>query len=490
MKRLDRLLVSNFIMPFIMAFFIAMFVFIMQFLWKYIDDIVGKGLDLMVILELIFYRSTALIPMSLPVAVLIASVMVMGTMAERFELASIKSAGVSLFRVIRPLFFLTFLIAGGSFLCSNYLIPYSNLKFKSRLYDIRRQKPTLSLAEGAFNNDFGETVIRIGKKDKDNRTLRDISIYDHTEGTGNRTQILADKGEMFNTPDRKYLVMRLFNGEQYQEVKENSKDKKGHHEHIHVRFKEWEKIFDMAEFDLQQTDESLFKSHSSMLTVNQLKLALDSLHTKKKARSDQLAVHTAPYFYHTRMKQMVKNKKRKDSIGLKKPPNLMINPNAKSVDELFKKEQTETLYRSAETLAKNVKNYTRSVKEDMKRVQVAVAEHELEFHRKFSMAMACIIFLFIGAPMGAIVRKGGFGWPLLIAIVFFVSFIMLNIVGEKMAKELVLSPFFGMWMPCLVLFPIGIFLSYMAINDLKSLGFLKDLFYPERLVNLFSKLKR
>ncbi|MEM7105424.1 MAG: LptF/LptG family permease [Bacteroidota bacterium] len=463
MKRLDKLLATSFIPPFIMTFFIALFVLIMQFLWKYIDDIVGKGLEMIYIVELIFYRSTALIPMALPVAVLISSVMVMGNLAERFELASIKSAGIPLLRVMRPLLFLVSFIAVLSWLSSNYLIPYSNLQFKSRLYDIRRQKPTLSINEGSFNDDFGGTVIRIGNKLDDNRTLEDILIYDHSENRGNVSQIIAKKGEMYTTPDEQYLVMRLYNGQQYQELKPTDRTRLDRYEHFHTSFREWEKVFDMAEFDLKETDENLFKSHQSMLSLNQLNEAIDSIEVRKTERKEQLLTQVSSYFYHARLARDTLSKKKRpdvDTTLLSEVPPAFI--------EMLNQGNIGMNLQKSLTLARNVKNYTLSIKDDIPRLDKSIAEHEIEIHRKFSWAIACIIFLFIGAPMGAIVRKGGFGWPILISIIFFVFYVMLTIVGEKIAKEMVVSAVAGMWMPCLILFPISIFLTYKAMNDSKA----------------------
>ena len=479
MKKLDSLLIRSFIPPFILTFFIALFVLIMQFLWKYIDDIVGKGLELIYIVELIFYRSTALIPMALPVAILISAVMVMGNLAELFELASLKSAGIALIRIMRPLLIVVTFISIGSYLASNYLIPYSNLKFKSRLYDIRRQKPALSLDEGGFNHDFGGTVIRITEKADDNRTLNDVMIYDHSDNRGNVSQILAKKGEMFTTSDQRYLIMRLFNGQQYQELKPSSNEKQHNYEHFHTSFGEWEKIFDLREFDLKETDEKLFKSHQSMLSHRQLIVALDSLHVRKENRMDQLHTHVRPYFYHERISV---DSVKKTSRPVIEKDSFVQEP--EKFEDLVERSKLPFNYQKATTLARNVKNYTAAITADVPRMDRAIVEHQIEIHRKYALAFACFIFLFIGAPMGAIVRKGGFGWPILIAIIFFVFFIMMTIVGEKLAKEFVVSPMIGMWLSCIVLFPIGVFLTHKAMRDSKALNIDTYIAFLKNLLNI------
>jgi len=465
MKKLDKLLIASFVPPLIMTFFIALFVLIMQFLWKYIDDIVGKGLEVSVILELIFYLSTSLIPMALPIAVLISSVMVMGNLGEHYELASIKSAGIPLLRVMLPLMFFTSLISVGSFLASDYLIPYSNLKFKSRLYDIRKQKPTFDLDTGVFNDDFGETVLRVSEKSEDGKELRKLMIYDHSENRGNVSQMQAERGEMYATTDKQFLVLKLYDGEQYQELKANNREKTDNYEHLHIRFKEWEKIFDMSEFDLNQTNSDLFKSHHSMLNISQLNKALDSLESRKSKRSQQLIKNTEPYFYISRrpdsVQQVVEAVRLQDTM-----PHLAVD----TFVELFNKDDRGRYFNRALTLARNVKNYAQTTINDLPKIDESIARHSIEWHRKFSMAYACFMFLFIGAPMGAIIRKGGFGWPMLVSIFFFVTFIMMMIMGEKSAKINAISAWLGMWLPCLVLTPIGLILTRQAMRDSKVLN--------------------
>ena len=403
MKKLDQLLVISFIPPFIMTFFIALFVLIMQFLWKYIDDIIGKGLDIFLILELLFYLSTSLIPTALPIAVLISSVMVMGNLAERYELASIKSAGVPLLRTMMPLILLAVLISAGSFFCSNNIIPIANLKYKSRLYDIRKQRPALNLEEGNYNDDFGETIIRIEEKEPDNRTLHSIQIYDHSTNKGNDNQIIAKDGEMYSSADNRFLVLRLFDGHQYQELQPAKRQDADNYEHLRISFKEWEKIYDLSEFDLKRTNEELFKSHQSMLSTRQLLVAMDSLFEKREVRRKQLQAHAKPYFY---------IKLHEDTLG-KRPikwnaaPSKLVDSTGTGFIQFIPKERRAQTYTKAITNTRNLKGYTKAVKDDLRRMQIALVKHENELHQKFSLAAACLIFLFIGAPMGAIVRKGG-----------------------------------------------------------------------------------
>lgn len=435
----------------------------MQFLWLYIDDIIGKGLDTAVILELLFYRSTAFVPLALPIAVLISSVMVIGSLAERYELASMKSAGIPLLRIMAPLIVLAGVVCLGSFISSNTLIPYSNLKFKSRLFDIRKQKPALSFEEGVFNSDFGETIVRINKKSENGRHLSDVLIYDHSSNSGNDNQIIAKSGEMFMSPSKKYMVMKLYNGNQYQELDPKKKEGK-RYQHLRTSFKEWEKVYDMSEFDLNETGEDSFKDHYSMLSTRQLSNGIDSLFEKKEQRRSILNKQVKHFYFPRRSQDTIRTKLARNTNW-----EMLGIYHSSLLSQMNETDQSKILT-NASSLTRNVKNYARSIQEEMPRIDEMIVKYKLEYNRKFSLAAACMIFLFIGAPMGAIVRKGGFGWPILIAIGFFVSFIVMNSTGEKLAKEMVVSPEFGMWIPCIVLAPIGVFLTYKAMADSKLLS--------------------
>ncbi|MFK7937332.1 MAG: LptF/LptG family permease [Saprospiraceae bacterium] len=537
MKKIDRLMLTGFVGPFIVTFFIAIFVLMMQRLWLYIDDIAGKGASIWMIMEFLVYLSVSLIPMALPIAVLISSVMVLGNMAEHYELSSFKSAGVPLWRVMLPLMFVAGGISVASFFINNNLIPVSNLKFKSRLYDMRKQKPTLSLEEGAFNDDFQGFAIRIGSKEADERTIHDILMYDHSESTkGRLTQVVAETGEMFPSPSEQYFVMRLENGHQYAEPKPNNNEPdKRSYPFVRTNFEEWEKVFDLSEFEIESTDEQLFKSHQSMLSVRQLDIAIDSIDEKLSERHRRMEEGTDNFFFF-KQKELRERKKREeaqadslrrtkqeeeiqqryatqkeklDSIDKKltvppKSPEKAIEELANrnrpklqdaqrkarkysgkaalkqdmtialgqrnSILETFELTERNRLNEKAKSSVRSIKNQAESTVRTLMRIKESRVKHIHTLHNKFSMAVACFIFLFIGAPMGAIIRKGGFGYPILISIIFFMLFIMLTIASKKMAEEFVLHPVLAAWLPCLVLFPVGLILTYKAMNDSKLLN--------------------
>lgn len=465
-KTIDKLLVKSFLPPFVMAYFVAMFVLIMQFLWKYIDDIVGKGLGVGIILELLGYLSMTLVPMALPIAVLIASVMVMGNMAERYELASMKSAGIPLSRIMGSLMVLGAIIMMFSYVVSNYIIPVSNLKFHSRLHDIRNQQPALSLEESTFNDDFKDVVIRIGKKGKNNRDLREVMLYDHSRARKDEKHtMIAERGEMYTTKDEKYMILSLKDGTHYQDVVNNTGIDKGKHPFIRTSFKELEKVFDLSQFDLDRTDESLFKGHQRMMNSKQLYQALDSIDIRDELMISNLKRNSKAYFY-------FRSKTSRDTFDFYSPMDLSIIPDTTvaSIIDFIPKYKRPEVFRKATTLSRRVKDYTRSANNSLLNNQKSRINHLLELHHKYAFAFACFMFLFIGAPMGAIVRKGGFGWPILIAIIFFMLFVVFLIVGEKLGKEQVLNAVAAGWLPNLVLFPVGMFLTYKAMRDSKMLS--------------------
>ncbi len=591
----------------------------MQTLWVYIDDIAGKGVGFFLMVELLAYMSVSMIPLALPIAVLISSVMVLGNMAERYELSSFKSAGVSLWRVMFPLVFTTFGIATLSFFCSNNLIPVSNLKFKSRLHDIRRQKPTLSLEEGLFNDDFEGYSIRIGKKMPDGQNIKDILLYDHSEAAqGRLVSVTADRGEMFATEDDRYFIMHLYDGNQYSEPKPTKKEGKENAPFVRTKFKEWYKVFDLDEFEIDRTDEDLFKSHHSMLTIGQLNTALDSIDARMAERIRKMGLSTEKYFYFidkarkdkvredARRRKAEQNKKKgrgdvlnpldrastktdssKNKISVdpsekyknlqkeaakngkssssnsKKPtvtsPKKVVPKKAKqksptntpkiknkpplqaqqkknrttpkkkpapkkkdnkkkndqksdkksdkkkrmaskkepfkqeinkplseykTIAELFPSEKQSELYDKSKTFARSILSQAEAAIRSNDRMGESRVMHVFELNSKFSMAVACIIFLFIGAPMGAIVKKGGFGWPLLISIIFFMIYIILTIFCKNIAERFVIDATLAAWTPCLVIFPIGLTLSFMAMRDMGVQSLLK----VTRVVQLVSRL--
>lgn len=550
LKKIDRLLVTGFIPPFIVTFFIALFVLVLQTLWLYIDDIAGKGVGFFLMIELVGYMSVSMVPMALPVAVLISSVMVLGNLAERYELSSIKSAGISLWRTMFPLMVVTLCISVFSFFCSNYFIPVSNLKFKSRLHDIKNQKPALSMEEALFNNDFQGYSIRIDDKLADGQTIRDVMVYDNREANQGRISLVtADSGNMYGSKDGKFFVMQLYDGYQYAEPKPVNKSGKRTYPMMRASFEEWTKVFDLDEFELDRTDENLFKSHHSMLSNRQLLIAVDSIDVEIGERISRMEESTNKYYHfwneafetqkreerkkaaelqrakvaaeRDSLKKIAREQavetdspadsgserkpvpelKKIEKVPLRKPisppaseesddeerePVRRVSPASAlqpisaewrqtikgdlksygSILATFPEKKQPELLDKAKATARTLRDQAETTVKSLERTKESRVKHVFEFNSKFSMAIACFIFLFVGAPMGAIVRKGGFGWPLLISIVFFMLFIVISIFSKNIAERFVIDAVLASWMNCLVVFPMGLVLTYWAMRDI------------------------
>tara|TARA_R110002096_G_scaffold169779_7_gene341570 strand:+ start:12525 stop:13901 length:1377 start_codon:yes stop_codon:yes gene_type:complete len=435
------------------TFFIALFVLLMQFLWKNIDDLVGKGLEWMVILKLLFYVSASLVPMALPLAVLLSSLMTFGNLGEHFELVAFKSAGISLRRLLRPVAVLVFLLSIMAFLFSNYWLPYANLKSKSLLYDVREQKPTMDIQAGYFSNDLDGFTIKI--KDKkvidDLEHLYEVLIYDHTEDNGNRTVISAEEGVMVVTDDKRFIEFTLYNGERYtEEIEENSKK---NFPHSRTKFKENLIRFDLSQFKLNRTDEDLFKNNYKMLTVKQLTKSIDTLQLDKTNSFNRFKKDFRKSFVFYQNVAEEGNR-------------IKIAPISYSgfIDSLDKP-QKQQIYTTTTNMCRNAKVRLKMMDEELTNRNRYIYRHQIEWHKKITFSVACIILFLIGAPLGAIIRKGGMGMPIVISILLFITFHMLSTAGEKMVKEGAWTADKGMWMATLVLLPFGLFLTYKATTD-------------------------
>ena len=487
MKKIDRLIIMSFIPPMVVWFLVAAFIFNMQFLWKYIDEIVGKDLEITIILELLFYQGLAMVPRALVFGVVIASVMTLGNLAEHYELVSMKSAGISLMRVLSPLLLIVSFLAIASFIFSNHIIPYTALQFKTRLYDIRRQKPALDLEPGLFNKDFRSIVIYIGDKDKKSQQLKDIRIYDHSKQMGNNTQTNAKSGDLYVTDDKKYLVIELQNGQRYENMQLNVKNSPNQLPYMRTSFMEYRTVFDLSEFNFSETDKELFKNHHSLLTMNQLLVGVDSILIRRDKRIVEMQQSCDNFFHFRRAGLIVQSPS--DSVKkMQYHPYTESEP--KEISELqnfadiFQKGERHSIYQRAQGLARNIKIQAENMSNSLPRFKEEVAAYENEIHLKLVFSVACILFLFIGAPMGAIIRKGGFGWPIFISFVFFMVFFVLHLTGERLATGLVWPTWMGSWLPIWALFPVAVFLTFKAMNDSRVLSLE---FFTGFFVSLFRK---
>ena len=446
-KKLDKLIIKAFIGPFIATFFVTLLVLVMQFFWLYIDDFVGKGLSTGIILEFIWYQSAVLVPLALPLAVLLSSLMTFGNLGESFELVAIKSAGISLLRFMRPLFFVTLAICGIAFLFSNYIIPVANLKSRTLLADIVYAKPAFDLKEGIFYDKLGGFAIKVGKKEKDS-IIKNVIIYEQGNGVQDNF-IVATDGIMRVSPNKRYLEFNLRNGWRYQE---RSNGTVTNSEYIRLGFKEYKREFDLSSFQFQRTSDSVNRNNQRMLSMRQLDKAIDSIR-RENTKFDSIS--SLGVFGSLQFVRYL------DSNWTSAPPVTKV----KSFNELIPDSLKTTVQQSALSQITMLRTDHESLLTQYKDKQRDLRLHKIEWHRKLSLSLACLVLFLIGAPLGSIIRKGGLGSPLVFAIVFFMVFYFTSTTGEKFAKEGSFSPFTGMWFSTFVLVPIGIFLTYKAMRD-------------------------
>ncbi len=462
-KKLDILLIKSFVGPFIVTFFVALFVLVMQFFWLYMDELIGKGVGVWTLVQLLVYISTTLVPLALPLAILLSSIMTFGNMGESFELVAIKSSGISLLRFMQPLLIFIIGISGLAFVFNNNIIPVANLKALSLLYDVRNSKSALHIRPGQFNNDIQGYSIRISDQDKETGVIKNVVIYDHTDLMGANKVVMAKEGEMVPSPDKQSLIFKLRDGWQYNEGYEH-----GMHDFTQVRmhFDQWDKVFDLSGFKFTRTNEDMFKNANQMMNVTQLVDCLDSLE-RQDARIPSAVSTLMAQFVTLETKGTAKDKvitatakpggaRRYDSSFLELVPDSLRKP----------------LLASMVGNVKGLKSQIDVVALDNRLQREHNLQYAIELHRKFTLSFACLLLFLIGAPLGAIIRKGGLGMPLVVAVAFFVVFHILNISGEKLAKAGGVQPWLGMWMSTLSLIPIAFWLIRAARND--SRIFTKD----------------
>jgi lipopolysaccharide export system permease protein len=429
-----------------------MFILLMFFLFKYVDDLIGKGFEWYTILELMFYASASNVSLALPLAVLLSSIMTFGTLGENYELVAIKSAGISLQKAMMPLFVAIIVLAISSFLFSEYMLPKANLKYGSLLWDVRNKKLSFLIKEGVFNNSIPDYSIRVEKKLDDGR-LEGIMIYQKNQANNIANIIMAKEGTMSKTPNNDTLLLKLKDGVRYQETPGKNSFLNPRQELYRMRFKQTDVTFDFSSFKMNRTDENSFKSNNAMLNLKGLVHKRDSL-TKELDSIDRYAKNSIGSYY----KQ---NSYTKGYTKIKIPEKVIKG----SILNAIPKDKRLDAARNAADVAAAVQQS----------VSVRVTEHEdkvrglikvkIEYQRKFTLAASCVLLFFIGAPLGAIIRKGGLGLPVVMAVIFFLIYHIVSTVSEKSAIQGKLDPNIGIWSAIIILSPLAAFLTYKATVD-------------------------
>ena len=458
MKILHRFMLKQFMGPFIAAFFIVIITLVMQFLWKYVDDLVGKGLEITVLCELLLYAAVIFSNMAFPLAVLLASIFTLGNLGENYELIALKAAGISLQRIVFPLIILSVVISIGAFTVANNVVPLAYLEWRTLIYDIQQQRPELRIQEEIFYNEIEGYSIRIGKRDYKTNMLYDMMIYDHTEKAGNVYVILADSGRMAMTADKRFMEVTLFSGHSYQDVMDTKKSASQQNKNYPFRHDYFDKQvirIVLPNYGLERSDEQIFKSGAKMMNLQQLTDEIDSLSKIISSQEQQLRMIVKPVYDIPILKDLPVD----TTLRKKIPDDFWVGFNQMS------KQKRQAAIKEAVNNARSQKDQVAGLIYDLDDKNRRTWRFEIEWHRIFTVAIACFIFFFIGAPLGAIIRKGGLGTPIIIAVIFFVLYYVISMIGEKSAREGALTPFAGMWLSAFIILSIGIFLTLMATRD-------------------------
>lgn len=466
-------MLQTFLPLFLMTFGICLFIVLMQFLWRYIDDMVGKGLGIPVLAEMFFYAALFLVPMALPLAILLASLMTFGNLGERLELLAMKSAGISLIHIMRPLIITICFVSVGAFFFQNYVMPVVQVKLYTLLYSIRQKSPELEIPEGVFYKEITGFSIYVKQKEQETGLLRDMMIYDYSNGFNNSRVIVADSGRLRTSADKLYLVLSLFNGESFENLRSQNRTSSVQ-KAVPYRRETFQTKDILIEFDanFNRTDESLMQNQYMGKNLEDLQSSIDSM----TIHLDSIKTRQAAHIYNISYKQSYSAKAKKalttpDSLREEGEPRDIIAYSGNirlDFDNLY----TETSPAEKANILKRARSRAESVRTDnfFKAASVGdeaakIRRHKTEWHKKFTLSFACLVFFFIGAPLGAIIRKGGLGMPVVISVILFIFYYIIDNIGFKMARDGIWSAWQGMWLSSAVLTPLGIFLTYKAAND-------------------------
>lgn len=459
LKRLDIFILKAFLQLLAATFFICLFVFMMQYTWRYFDELIGKGLSTKVLAQFFWYMSLTFVPVALPPGILLASLITFGNMGEKLELLSMKAAGIPLLRILRPTFFLVLLMCGCSFYFQNRVAPEATKQLAALLWSMKQKSPELDIPEGVFYGEIPGYNLFVERKDTETGMLYGIMIYTNSS-SGTDTQIvLADSARLQSTADKMHLQLTLWNGERFRNMDARSANMmKAEVPYMRETFAH---EIDLIDFDgnFNVMDASLFAGNAQTKDLHSIRLGIDSL-THRIDSTGQWLYNTTQ---HAPMERKLKTKQKKDSIRI--------------VAQVGKTQPFDSLYQhlNHEELQSTVRSATSKVRQLLAEYEFreiismednrVLRIHYVEQHKKFTMSLACLIFFFIGAPLGAIIRKGGLGMPVVISVSIFIFYYIVNSAGEKMAKTGIWYIPFGVWLSTMVLAPIGAFLTYKSNRD-------------------------
>jgi len=561
MKKIDKLVLDAFLGPFLITFLVVVFILLNINMLKYFDDIIGKGLDGLVLGQLFFYFAVFTVPTAMPLAVLLSSLIAFGNLGEHFELSAIKSAGISLVRALRPIFFFVLLLTVLAFYINNNLVPKAALEAYSLLYDIKQKKPALELREGVFYHGIDNISIKVNHKfPKDDKALKEVIVYDHRKNDGNKEVMIADSGRMYTILGERYLKFELFNGYRYTEGTSNEREMTGQRNAnpqalSRSKFAKSQVVFDLSSFALQSTDKKWFQGNRIMRNMSELASDIDSINVEvlnqqlnyyqnKQAfftyyhRHDSLmmpadiqaykvyrdSINRIPYLSRispAAATDSVKKKTGNDSVNVEKEREerikiknekrrLLLSARKKKIserpapapartakkvsvnydsaslariDSLFNMPIGREVIQGATNMARQVKSQIMNANASVDNYQKDLKEFDIQWNKIPASSFACIAMFLIGAPLGAIIKRGGLGVPFLVSIFFFIVFYVLSMQGEKLAKQEVVSVAMGVWMSDFVLLAVGALFLRQARADAR-------LFEADFYLVAIDKLKR
>lgn len=465
MKRLYLYMLQSYVPLLLMTFFICLFIVLMQFLWRYIDDLVGKGLTIDVIGELFFYAALTMVPMALPLAILLASLMIFGNLGERFELTAMKASGISLLKVMSPLIVLISFVAVGAFFFQNNVLPVAQTKMWTLLYSMRQKSPELEIPEGVFYSQIPGYNFYVESKDRESGTLYNMMIYDVSRGFDNARVILADSGHLKSADDKIHLFLQLHNGEQFENLRESQGNvNQGNQPYRREEF-DLKEILLAFDANFNRMDESGMRNQYVGKNMRELQATIDSVGRRVDSigRIYAREISETPY---VRVSGYIEEKRGDSIVRLPRPQVAMQAPI--DIDSLFYKEnptKTRSYLTMALNRASNIRQEYEFKSYVMDEDRTTIRRHGIEMHKKFTLSFACLVFFFIGAPLGAIIRKGGIGTPLVISVFLFIFYYIIDNTGYKLARDGGLLVWEGIWLSSFVLLPLGVFLTYKAMRD-------------------------
>ncbi len=484
LKRLHAYMLKQFIPLLVMTFFISLFIVMMQFLWRYIDDLVGKGLGVDVIAELFFYAALTMVPTALPLAVLLASLMTFGNLGERLELTAMKSAGISLFRIMKPLIVLMVFIAVSAFFFQNNVLPVAQTKMYTLLFSMRQKSPEIEIPVKSFYDQIPGMNLYIEGKDRKTGTLHGMIIYDITRGIDNSRVILADSGRLAFTEDKTRLFLHLYNGELFENFRDNAI---GSSSNSYLPFRREtftdKQVYFAFDANFNRIDEQGIRSQYVGKNIAELNVAIDSINATVDSIGIAFGTELKEWsymgipYYTTRYVNHKPTRTPRPAIQISKPLN---------VDSLFKAAKPadqKTYITQAIAKVKRQQQEYQFKSSILLEQEKLMRRHEIEMMRKFTLSVACIVFFFIGAPLGAIIKKGGIGTPLVISVILFIVYFIFDNSGYKFARDGKVAVWFGMWMSTMVMLPLGVFFTYKAVGD-------TEMFDAEFFKRFFARFKR